>query len=36
MQEQADHLARSVRLFKLDQAHAQTFATAARPALTQY
>ena len=36
MQEQADELARAVRLFKLDQSDAPTLASAARPALAQY
>jgi hypothetical protein len=35
MQEQADQLARAVRLFKLDGAHAAPAATA-RPALGSY
>ena len=36
MQEQADELARAVRLFKLDQSDAPTLASTARPALAQY
>jgi methyl-accepting chemotaxis protein-2 (aspartate sensor receptor) len=36
MQEQADQLARAVRLFKLDEANGQAPGAPARPALTQY